>query len=36
MTSEARRADPLCAALIAAQHATAEQVDPLHRTAVRL
>ena len=34
--SEARRADPLFAALIAAGHATAEQVDDLFREAVAL
>jgi hypothetical protein len=33
--SEARRTDPLFAALIAAGHATAEQVDELFRTAAR-
>jgi hypothetical protein len=34
--SEERRGDPLFAALIAAGHATAEQVDELFRTAARL
>jgi hypothetical protein len=34
--SEARRSDPLFAALIAAGHATAEQVDELFRQAARL
>jgi hypothetical protein len=33
--SEARRADALFAALIAAGHATAEQVNELFRTAAR-
>jgi hypothetical protein len=34
--SEAKRADPLFAALIAGGHATADQVDELFRTAARL
>jgi hypothetical protein len=34
--SEARRADPLFAALIAAGHAAVEQVNDLFRTAARM
>jgi hypothetical protein len=34
--TEARRADPLFAALVATGHATAEQVDELFRQAARL